>query len=114
MSGGLLLEMRVETTVYTSFQETTSRLSLMPGLASSNFLTKLVPSMPVPVNQSLVLGPYWQMITSRVMSSASAKLEAESNSRSVRNNATAFFITVVLLILFVEDTIPHKFVHIIH
>ena len=86
MSGALLLLMRVETTVYTSFQETTSRFSLMPGFASSNFLTKLVPFMPVPVNQSFVWVPYWQMMTSSVISSAipMAAQEISITSASIR------------------------------
>ncbi len=94
MSGALLLEMRVDTSVYTSFQETTCRFSLMPGFSASNLSTKFVPFMPVPRNQSLVLGPYWQMMTSSVMSPLSANAQQDSASIRTRISAVSFFMGV--------------------
>ena len=63
----------------------------MPGFASSNFLTKLVPFMPVPVNQSLVLGPYWQMMTSSVISSAIPRAAQEISIASASIRVANFF-----------------------
>ena len=80
----------------------------MPGFASSNFLTKLVPFMPVPVNQSFVWVPYWQMMTSSVMSSAIPSAAQESSIMSASINVANFFMRVFLLcrlFAFVESII---------
>ena len=57
--------------------------------------------MPLPRNHSWVLGPYWQIITSRVISSSAnaETAQTENTMHSARAIARIFFMIFLLIFL---------------